>query len=302
MYLVAFCDLLGSSVLLDSWKDFRELQKSRSDSQKALLKTITTLLSIRTDFDSLAKGLNSTDQPEELEVLRKGNPDLFEISDALRSMQIRHQSFSDTNIWFVPISDSEAHGHFYARAMNGLITGLSFAHLSALASGILCRSAVAVGPGTDMGDYASQDEIIGPCLLNAYRDETTRADYSRIYVSSDFRELLLERTQSLDPDKASSGVEYGGLAVEKHYLSNILNMIMNDSDDSFILDYAGEEMAQRVGGIMRERGDDPAIFFSTILKSVKDRVETERASGETINRRMSLLVQYLENSSAYWLN
>src|SRR5690606_8782322 len=100
-YVVAIHDIMGQSSLLQKWNKLESLTTSQNEAIDAFEKTTNRIWDVRHDFRNLidtfaGTGINFTglELPDHV---------LNELKEIDR-FEIRHQSFSDTNIWF-----TEAH-------------------------------------------------------------------------------------------------------------------------------------------------------------------------------------------------
>ena len=247
--------------------------------------------------------MNDTDVGSELDEYRDqiDRVALDEI-DKLRLGTIRHQSFSDTNIWFLRIADDEIDGKCYCRAMNGMLTGLSYCHLQAIAKGQFCRAGVDLGYGTDFGDYSAGDEIHGPVLLSAYELEG-KAGWARLAVGDGLVHTLDHRIQQLafEMQNSSTKAEWIICFYEHHFLSNMRSMVIQD-DGVFMVDFAGATAAKAMTSIMRKIGEDPEDFYQSILHEVADQVqEHSEANHQKHLTRAKTLQAYLQSRKIYWV-
>ncbi len=304
-YLVAFYDILGNGDAIREWSDLAAWRNDNKRVSEAFWKTIKSISEIRSSFQNLAGGLNETEMSNELEHWRSQiDPSGLEIVDKIRLGRIRHQSFSDTNIWFVKITDNTIENFFYSKAMGSLLLGLSFCHLDALSKGLFCRGGLSLGVATDMGGLSNGDEIVGPALLDAYELESKRADSARIAVGDGLVMFLDSRTEALNTSRVQENDLSTRVAIdfETSYITDMRSMIIQDIDDQWILDYAGEKNAAGIRTVMERNGFDSSKFYSSLLDQVQHQIELNKKLEIPMHlKRAMALYTYLEERKNHWL-
>ena len=303
LFMVIFYDHLGTSDQLASWSN-SELWKSEDEAAvKGFVKYCKTIVKTRNSFKSYSEDVNNISIGAELDKYRsKIDREALDEIDKLRLGTIRHQKFSDTNIWFLQTADDEIDGKCFGRAMNGMLTGLSYCHLQALAGGHFCRAGVDLGYGTDLGDYSDGEEIHGPVLLSAYELEG-KADWARLVVGDDLVYALDHRIQQLAAglSDASTKSEWVICFYEHHFLSDMRSMIIQD-DGVFMVDFAGATAAKAMTTVMRKNGDSPADFYQLILYEVAEQVQEHFEAGHQKHLdRAKTLQAYLQSRKIYWV-
>ena len=303
-YLVFFLDQIGVSDSLGQWKDYQGLVNQDPDWSKAFQKSIIDIAQIRSDFDGFRSGANQdTSANPEIKRMEKEHPELFVDTSATRDRNISGQSFSDTNIWFVPTSDVK--GRLYCRQMLSMVIGACAVMIQTLHRGQYCRGSIALGVGTEALQFFGEqrDEIFGPVLERAHYLETQVADYPRVVVHNRLVEFLGGRHWDLSNYKSGT-VEYATKQFENSYIENILDLIRPDEDGVLILDYAGNACAKTLRGWFAKEGIDRSGYFQSIIEAVIS--ERKRFMGDEKKPRIAdkyfKLHHYLDKNKAYWLS
>ncbi len=304
-YLVAFYDILGNGDSIRAWSNLSEWKSDNERVFSAFVETVKSILEIRSSFESLAGGLNNSDISDELKELRDQlDPEAVALVDKIRLGTIRHQSFSDTNIWFVKSTDESIRNFFYSKSMSSVFLGLSFCHLDALSNGLFCRGGLAYGVATDLGGAAKGDEIVGPALLDAYELESCAAKSARIAVGNSLVEFLDSRLVAVNNSLQAGVGEVDKVAVmyEQKYFTDMRSMVFQDSDRQWVLDFAGEANAIAISAVMDQNSLDPKEFYEKLILQVQNQVELHRNSGAKTHQERAVALQaYLEDRKKFWI-
>jgi hypothetical protein len=162
--------------------------------------------------------------PDEIAKEVDSLPHIQEFLENRPTGKVHSQSFSDTNIWFTPVSDQE--GRLFSATISRLMLGVGIAHLLALSRGTPCRGGIALACGTDaIGKITGAEEIYGPALIEAYQLESKRADYPRVVVGDyliKFMTGCLVDIQKMD----RQSVEFAQLLYQNTMIQNALSILL----------------------------------------------------------------------------
>lgn len=304
-YLVIFYDILGNGDNIESWADPEKWKTDRETTSRAYFETIKSIVDIRNSFQFVAKGMNDSELPPGVVDQRNQiDPKALPRIDKLRLGTIRHQSFSDTNIWFLKITEDELEGRCYSKAMNSMLTGLSYCHLDALSNGHFCRAGVSLGIATDMGGLTDGDEVVGPALVDAYLLERDMAQSARLVVHQQLADFLDQRIEQItnELDCCCDAADWFVLKYELHYLNDMRSMIVNDSDGQLIIDFSGQIAARGMVQVMRNQDGDPTGFYQRVLDEVDRQVQVNQTDGNKKHLERALSLQkYLNLRKEYWI-
>jgi len=148
---------------------------------------------------------------------------------ASQKLEIYHYHFSDSTVIEVPLMNKDEN----CTPINGIY--LSFVAicgtiLSALADKIPIRAGLDVG----LGALIEYNEIYGPALERAVYLEGRLAEYPRLLVGEELRNYLMWVENQ--PYKTNFGL------ITKSLVQRCKNMIIQDTDGRFMLDFLGEEI------------------------------------------------------------
>mgnify|MGYP005853722611 CR=1 FL=1 len=271
-----------------------------------MLKTVQEVARIRSDFNGFLAGFNSDTSAysvsdpalqSELEQL----PNYKDIVAALPKGQIYKQAFSDSNIWFTPVSDE--HGNHFARQIAFIVMGVAFAHLFALSRGTACRGGIALGNGTDALNklgLSHGDEIYGPVLKTAYDLENRHAVYPRVVVADRFIEFmagLQSDTTQMEPGSVDQAIAIN-TNVAVHYLKSLTAM---DFDGAIVVDYAGEFASSMFKPLMENKDINPEEVFLSAFRFVHSQLERfTQDRNYKLSGRYESALRYLKIRSHNW--
>ena len=136
-----------------------------------------------------------------------------------------------------------------------------------------------------MGTGIEMDgELFGASLVKAYLMESRHANYPRVAVGQDFVNYLITSTKA-----SLTGIEG---EVERTMAEGILRWLKRDSDDQWIIDYAGQAAPEQLPGLSEMLG--PAKAFAE--RSRAKYMGRQGEEGRKLFDRYSMLVRYLERS------
>jgi hypothetical protein len=225
-YALAFLDLLNQKNVLDKMGNLPNTETEKKEYIELLKETVGTIRDFRqafnTFFEAMKKGKSISSDNNKLSDKQKHALQKYLYSE------IKSQYFSDTVIFYTPLSD-------YSKSLPisdvyDLLSMTAAVFLITLSSGIVSRGSIVVGVGTDF----FENEIYGPALRNAYKLESEVAKYPRIVLDGNLIEKINEDI-NIEPKNSEE-------KLKKRIAEKCLNFITTDVDGVLILDYLGKEI------------------------------------------------------------
>jgi hypothetical protein len=274
-YLVVFLDVLGQR---ESLRKITAIPKNEEDKKKfiELIKaSIVKVDSIRTSFKNF---FNASITPN-TELVK---PELREQFVAARKTEIYFYNLSDAVVIAVPFMNDDEH----CTAMNGVLS----AFIATCGMGLLGLSEeIPVRAGLDVGIATQIDdnEIYGPALASAVYLEGRLAEYPRFLIGE---ELMVYLT-TIETQEAKT--PFGLIA--KKTAENCKQMIVQDSDGRFMLDFLGTKFKEIT---------DKAITKEVVLEAkeyvVKQYKKHKIDANEKLSSRYVRLMHYFYSRRDVW--
>jgi len=295
-FVVALYDVLNQSEKLKKWDNSCLLDAGDESALQAYDETAGLIRKMRTVFRSIFDGIanfeSSVSTEMQTEAIKK------DVEDA-QSETIQHQSFSDTQIWFVrAASDS---GVVHIQQICNMFSGMALIHMLNIYLEVPARGAVSIGCGTDSLSVAEEEgqEIYGPVLETAYRLEDSVAKYPRVVVREGLKKYLAEELSKWSKNSIDQDSTHTKYMV--HFLKKANSCILKDRDGQWILDYAGEELAGQLAHSFKSTGVQPSQVIHKALAFTQQQISQHIDNGdEKLLGRYMLLKDYLESRKQYW--
>ena len=297
-FVLAFHDVMGQSELLQKWNDIDKLNAEDKETVEAFENTTQVIREVRDDFRNLIEAFGNTGIDfDELDL----DPELKTELKEIDRFVIKHQSFSDTNIWFAKTHTKKM--NLCAKQILYLLYGVAGAHFGLLARKIPCRGAISLGVGTtDLYEGADgvTSEIYGPVLETAYKIESQVADYCRVVLDDNLVDFLGSSVVDLSKVQKESLEHYAAVSGNL-LLSWCSELITQDTDGAYILDFAGKFVSNQFKKVIRKTGGDPSAMFQQILVfAVDSQQEWATKRNFKLAGRYARLRGYLETSKKHW--
>lgn len=261
-YCIAFIDLLGQR---EEYKDegflplFASEQDREAFSQK-IKNSIGPIFALQKDAETMIEAA-LTPNPERKNTLP---PEQFETYNKMLQTKIKRQRWSDGLVFFASLGDSDINCHvsevFDLLALSGTMCFLGLAKKQPL------RGAIDIAWGIELHD----GELYGAAVAKAYELESYVAQYPRIVIGKRLIEYLESHRKSEDDDIYSQ--------CDRMFAEMSLNMIMEDNDGYFIVNYLGDSFREYISkdahsGIHREA----ISFVQTEYKKYRTKKESKLA-------------------------
>ncbi len=228
-YFVAFLDLVGQRESLRKMLSIPTTKAEETDFLALAKQSFGKVIGIRKAFTDF---LNEAKRPQlDLSLLPK---ELHAIALAALEVECNMNSFSDSIIITVPLSGDDEH----CKAIHGVVLALlSICGLAtwAFAGKTVLRGGVDVGIGTKIDN----NEVYGAALTRAYYLESEIAEYPRFVVGTELMQFLNVVSNQNPQTKLGE--------IAKEQAGDCKRMIMQDTDDWFMLDFLSEEVKKSLG-------------------------------------------------------
>ena len=223
------------------------------------------------------------------------NPRFSTLSGAQKSALHKHnyvelqmQSFSDLVAMFSPLRGAD--GHLTIRGIYAFLCTCATLIMVGFAKGVAIRGAIEVGIGAEFWP----GELYGPVLFNAYRLESTIAQYPRIVVGQKACQYMTSQGVTTDASPADL------LRTVTAQLCKSLVCI--DHDGAAIVHFLGEGFREIQGECVGEKYPTTSDCVKEGLAFVtKEHKRFKKEGNHKLALRYALLRQYYESHKHLWL-
>jgi hypothetical protein len=188
-HLVVYIDLPGQRRELEAIRHVPQTDAEKQATIRAIDRSAMRVHAIRSDLTHQARNLMQINP----EVLKQLPPELRDSFLRFRSVNIKHVGFSDTFVVAVSLAPgTEPEGRARAiTAVWAILAGTAAISMLAMARQIPLRGGMTVGTAIDL----FENEAYGAALMDAYRLESTIAEYNRIVIGPELFDYLDEIEQ-----------------------------------------------------------------------------------------------------------
>ena len=170
--------------------------------------------------------------PHNPEYQQKLPPEQYDIYVKMKQTKIKRQRWSDGLVFFACLGDPDINCHvsevFYILALSATMCFLGLAKKQPL------RGAVDIAWELEL----HEGELYGAAVAKAYELESSVAQYPRIVIGERIIHYLKSHLRSKDQDIFSQ--------CDHNFAKMCLNMIMQDNDGNFIVDYLGDSFKEYI--------------------------------------------------------
>lgn len=278
-YVVGLFDLLGQSAELAS---FASLPGKDSDEAGYREKILAVLKKLRTFRETFVAFFDGHSKPRTEGLTDLLTPEQRKQLDDWRGPEVQLMQFSDTVIAFVPVFIGE--DQFSIHGLSAMLAAAASTTLLQHGEGVPVRGAIEIGVATDF----AEKEVYGPALAEAYRLESTCAEWPRIVVGPVAVQFIQE----------CEGKEVKSIAgkMNQRMARICKSLLMMDVDGMAIVDYLGEGfLAQMVKSDINRESFERGLRFAQ---------EQHRRFREQANRKLAIrydrMAQYYEGRADLW--
>ena len=276
-YLVVFSDQLGQREHLRKISGIPTTDSERGEFIEAMKSSIGRVLGMRDLFQKYFDSASSY-----IPNLNLVPPQYRSEFSAMQKTNISFYGLSDAIVIFVPLMDT---------ADNRMpINGVYSAFIATSGIGLLSLSRqVPMRAGIDVGVAAQIDdkEIYGPVLEQAFYLESQLAEYPRFLVGEELINYLLWlQKRKIDTRMGQ---------VTKHLAKFCMEMIIQDTDGRYMLDFLGEKIKESSDGSIRTEDVKSAQEY---VKSEYDKYTKD--NNEKMRARYYRLLRYFQSRKAVW--
>jgi len=287
-YAVAFIDILGQKDV------FNQLNNIEFDDKP---ETKDKIIQIDEDSAGFVEKLRQLYQ-KYFDLLTEVKPPSYEVSDGkkviydeVRKVHLKHYSFSDSIVAFVPLQSDK----YCSPAINGvygIFAACGGLLLIALAMGKVFRAGIDVGKGIEL----ESGEVYGPALYNAHYLECRIAQYPRIVLGNE----LLNYLGSLSvKHKQASHQPQEDIELCKTMADCCLSMVELDIDGNPYLDYLGDNFKKRFDNYSSQ--EDITNYSDTVNKAIdfieKQVIEKRKGRDSKLALRYHWLLNYFKGKT-----
>lgn len=232
-HVVALVDFLGQSSELAKWDFVPTTVAETATWVPAVRNTMGRVLTWREEFDKgFAQYQKSVDAYEQ-DFSTAAPPEKLKQFNEFRQMELHHQHFSDTLIFYSPLQNE--HGYWQVSNVVGFLAVCGTLFLGSLTTDTPLRGAIEVG----MLSRFSTGDPYGPGLAKAHYLESKVADYPRIVVGPALLSYLEWLQNHPDHDAPAQANRIVAAQCRDH--------ITRDADGQCIVDYLNDTFANAAG-------------------------------------------------------
>lgn len=231
-YLIVFIDHLGQKRALRQMINLPTSEDEKQEFIGQIKQTLGKVDALRGWFKEYFDGVNSCRPNAELV-----RPELRKEFAASQKSEAYFYGLSDFVIIGVPLMNDDDN----CTAINGVCSAFVATccmGLLSLSAGIIIRGGLDVGIATQI----KQQEIYGPAVERAYYIERQLAEYPRFVVGNELINYIL----SVENQQCSSLIGQSA----KEIATMCRNMIIQDSDGRYMLDFLGVGVQKAVGELI----------------------------------------------------
>lgn len=276
-YLIVFIDLLGQKDALRKITNIPTNDIEEKEFIEHIKNTVGKVLHLRESFKEYFEAANSY-VPETTLVA----PELREEFIAAQKTEIIFNGYSDSVIIAVPLMNNDEN----CTAINGIYSALVATcgiGLLFLSVGIPFRAGLDVGIGTRI----NEKEVYGLALERAYYLENYLAEYPRYLVGNELINYLIS-VESQQP-KTRLG------SVAKNLAGICRNMIIQDTDGRFMLDFLGDIVQETYKGSIDR---DIVIAAEQFITSTHQKYLHQK--NYKLSSRYYRLISYFNSRKKMW--
>ena len=278
-YCVAFLDILNQRDMIRKIESLPDTEEEWQNFKKQVKSTIGTVYRFRKLFSDFFLAFSKQRFPPKdldenhLEIYRK-------IEKASRHFLPKIQSFSDTVIIFVPLSDDQR--TVYSDGIFSTLLSISGTYIGLMASGAIFRGGIDIGIGLEI----EPNEIYGPVVLKAYDLESKIAKYPRVVIGDElanFLQLMIQNSNDSDHSKYN-----------KVIATKCSELMFEDGDGRYALDYLGIAYRDFAGPTVAKFINKAKEFVEYQIEEAKRKRDTE------LFLRYQSLWGYFEDQLPHW--
>jgi hypothetical protein len=273
-WLAAFVDLLGQKeafLKTDYLPNTEDPEKEKAFLAEVKAST-GVILGMRKILASFRVGLS-----EDTGAFDDLSREHREMAERLQRTRVREFRMSDGIVLACPLMRED--GHFPIRGVYDVVATCAVLMCVQLAAERPIRGGIDVGTGMEI-----DGELFGPSLVKAYVLESKYAKYPRLAVGQDVVNYLMTSTKTMAP-----GIES---RYERQLAEGILRLLKRDSDQQWIVDYAGSTAREFLPRLIEML--EPAKAFAQRTRAAL--LQRDDEEGRKLFGRYTLLVRYLEAS------
>lgn len=276
-FLVVFLDQLGQREVLRKITEIPTTNEEKKNFREIVKESIGRVLKIRDLFKTYFDSASSYTPNSNLVP-----PELREEFVASQKSKLHFYGLSDAVIIAVPLMNEDDN----CRALNGIYSafvatcGIGLLSLSAK---IPMRAGLDVGVATQIGD----NEIYGPALERAYYIESNLAEYPRFLVGYE----LITYLSWVESQKYNTRM---GL-VAKGLAQCCREMIIQDTDGRFMLDFLGEKIKEMAGNVINQD-----MIISSLEYAKSQYNEYREKQNDKLASRYYRLLRYFQSRKHVW--
>ncbi len=242
-YLVVFFDHLGQRENLRKITGLPITDTEKQEFNDIMKKSVGRVLTIRDTFKNYFDTTNS--YAPNLDLVRPEHREEFAAS---QKTDVNFYCISDSVIIAVPLTSNDEN----CTAINGVFS----AFIATCGIGLMSLSAkVAMRAGLDVGIATQIDdnEIYGPALERAFYLESKLAEYPRFIVGNE----LINYLRWVECQKSTKKLSQVAKGLAKY----CREMITQDSDGRYMLDFLGDKMKESSHGVINGKLVKSALDF-----------------------------------------
>lgn len=230
-YCVSFIDLLGQRNAAKDQGLMPSISSEAEDRafQKSILDNIGGILQLQQDVEEINKALSPNPESPLRETL---NDEEKATWDEIQFESVKTQYWSDGFVKFVCLGNQER--KYPVKGVFELFCTVGYFCLLGLVRHRPVRGAIGIAWGSEI----RPGELYGPAIVRAYELESEVAQYPRIVIGQEVVKFL-EAHKSNPEDGVVS-------RVNRSYALSCLNLLAQDDDGYWIIDYLGENFRHAV--------------------------------------------------------
>lgn len=278
-YLVVVIDLLGQREILGTITGLPTNKNEKEEFDIKINKSVGSVRDLRNGFRKYFESAFS--KTPNVNLVPSEQRDAFLAS--MKIPAISTYGFSDTTVIAVPLDENCA-------AINGIYytfvatCGIGLAELSIRTP---VRAGLEIGVASKVATKIKDYEIYGPALAEAYYLESKLAEYPRFLVGKELIKYLL----LVENQKCNTRIG----EVAKKTAKDCLQMVIQDTDGRYILDFLGEKIKEASENVI-----DTKLVASAFDFVIEQYRKYSKDDNDKLASRYYRLLQYFQSRKSIW--
>lgn len=278
-YIAIYIDILGQKSKLEQIKSLPNNEEEKEEFLILFEETAGKVEHLHSDFEGILKGLKQKTKMD----LSKFSDDQKQMFDKARELHWETLKFSDTIILYCTLN-KEINNMPFKSIYFALFSTANTMILSLAHHQTPLRGAISIGIGTKL----EESGLYGPILNELHHMESELADYPRILISNEIIEMIRMGEKDLEYKS-----DYFSM-IEKGMIKDTKNLIKQDTDGYYILDYMSQPVEEAWGKEVKKEHYKMIVNF----------IECEKkkfTKNQKLLERYRKLSHYIRKHKSNWI-